>query len=153
MTNVLDKSCRENQDTHFIFNNFFFFRKSCHLWDNVEKYDGVRGATSDVTKWRIRVACWKYKTTCTDAHAQAHTHGHTHACAQEHTHMSYLLLFHENNDSRKCLHVILYVHCLSCLVRWWMLKQSKPVTNLRRHTCLWLTNSMEQSASWEAKMS
>jgi hypothetical protein len=28
MRNVLDKSCRENQNTHFMFNNFFF-RKSC----------------------------------------------------------------------------------------------------------------------------
>jgi hypothetical protein len=24
MTNILDKSCRENQDTHFMFNSFFF---------------------------------------------------------------------------------------------------------------------------------
>jgi len=35
MRNVSDKSCRENQNTHFVFSNFFFFRKSCRLWDNV----------------------------------------------------------------------------------------------------------------------
>jgi hypothetical protein len=29
--NVSGKSCRENQNTHFIFSNFFFFRKSCRL--------------------------------------------------------------------------------------------------------------------------
>jgi hypothetical protein len=23
--NILDKSCRENENTHFMFNNFFFF--------------------------------------------------------------------------------------------------------------------------------
>jgi len=34
---VSDKSYRENQNTHFVFNNFFFFRKSCLLWDNMEK--------------------------------------------------------------------------------------------------------------------
>jgi hypothetical protein len=31
-----DKSCTENQITHFMFNSLFF-RKSCRLWDNVEK--------------------------------------------------------------------------------------------------------------------
>jgi len=36
MKNISDNSCRENQNTHFIFNNKF--RKSCRLWDNVEKY-------------------------------------------------------------------------------------------------------------------
>ena len=38
MRNVSDKSCRENQNTHFVFSNFsFFFRKLCRLCDNVEK--------------------------------------------------------------------------------------------------------------------
>jgi hypothetical protein len=36
MRNVSDKSCREYQDTHFRFNNFFFSRKVCRLWDDVE---------------------------------------------------------------------------------------------------------------------
>ena len=32
MRNVSDKTCRENQNTHFMFNKlFFFFRKSCRL--------------------------------------------------------------------------------------------------------------------------
>jgi len=34
MRNVSDKSCRGNQNTHFVFNNFFL---SCCLWDNVEE--------------------------------------------------------------------------------------------------------------------
>jgi hypothetical protein len=37
---VRNTSCevrRGNQNTHFLF-NIFFFRKSCRLWDNVEKY-------------------------------------------------------------------------------------------------------------------
>jgi len=34
--NVSDKNCTETQNTHCMFNNFFFL-KSCHLWDNVEK--------------------------------------------------------------------------------------------------------------------
>jgi hypothetical protein len=64
MRNVLDKS------THFMYNNFFF-RKSSRLWDNVDKYDGARGVTNDVTIWRIRVVCWISKATRT--HARAYT--------------------------------------------------------------------------------
>jgi len=36
MRNVSDASCRENQNTHFIFGDIFF-RESCRLLDNVEK--------------------------------------------------------------------------------------------------------------------
>jgi hypothetical protein len=35
MRNVSDKMYRENQNTHFVFNNFFFFWKSYRLCDNV----------------------------------------------------------------------------------------------------------------------
>jgi hypothetical protein len=83
--NVLDKSCGQNQNTHFMFSNFFFFRKSCRLWDNVETYRGARGATNDVSIYPIRVVCWISKATCT------HTPRHTHARA--HTH---IILFHMN---------------------------------------------------------
>jgi hypothetical protein len=38
MRNVSDKSCGQNQNTHFVFHNFFVFKQSCRLWDNVEKY-------------------------------------------------------------------------------------------------------------------
>ena len=59
-----------------------FCRKSCRLWDNVEKYSGAREATYDVSIWRIRVACWISKATCTHAHAYAlalkHKHGRAH---------------------------------------------------------------------------
>jgi len=34
MKNVSDKSCRDNRNTHFMFNNLFL--NSYHLWDNVE---------------------------------------------------------------------------------------------------------------------
>jgi len=36
MMNVSDKRRTENQNTHFMFNNFFFSRKTRRLWDNVE---------------------------------------------------------------------------------------------------------------------
>jgi len=44
--NFRKKNCRENQNTHFTFNSFFS-RKSSHLWENVEKYDGAIQATDD----------------------------------------------------------------------------------------------------------
>ena len=37
MRNVLDKRCRENQNMHFVLNNFFFPRKSRSLRDCVGK--------------------------------------------------------------------------------------------------------------------
>jgi len=47
MRNVSDKSCRENQNTHFMFSDFFSPRKSCPLCDNVEKYGRSGEATDD----------------------------------------------------------------------------------------------------------
>ena len=45
----LDKICRENQNTYCVFNFFFFFRKSRHLRDTVEKYSKTRWATPQMT--------------------------------------------------------------------------------------------------------
>jgi hypothetical protein len=53
MTNVSYKSCRESQNTHFVFNNFS--RKSCLLRD-VEKC--CRAGQPQMTIWRKRIACW-----------------------------------------------------------------------------------------------
>jgi hypothetical protein len=48
MINVSHKSCWENRNAHFMF-NIFSPRKSCCLWDNVEKYDRAGEATDDNT--------------------------------------------------------------------------------------------------------
>jgi hypothetical protein len=66
MRNVSDPSCRENQNTHFVFNNFF--RKSYRLWDNVKKYDVARQATDNTIIQRIHFACWITK--ATDTHSE-----------------------------------------------------------------------------------
>ena len=60
MRNVSDKICREDQNTNFNFNNFFF-RKSCRLSDNVGKFDRTRQAIDDNTTWRMHFACWMNK--------------------------------------------------------------------------------------------
>jgi hypothetical protein len=37
MRSVLDKRCRENQNTHFIFGSFFFFPEKSALYEIVSK--------------------------------------------------------------------------------------------------------------------
>jgi hypothetical protein len=58
--NVSDKNCRENENTHFTFSNFFP-RKSCHVLYNVEKYRTARQATHYNKIRRMRFACWVTK--------------------------------------------------------------------------------------------
>jgi len=60
MRNVSDKSCRENQNTHFISNNFFFENHvvSEIMWKNSVEPDGPQS-----TIWCMRFACWIYKAT------------------------------------------------------------------------------------------
>jgi hypothetical protein len=45
MRNVLNKICRENRNRKLTFHSFF--RKSCRLGDNVEKYGGGKEAADD----------------------------------------------------------------------------------------------------------
>jgi hypothetical protein len=63
----------------------FFFSKMVPLLDNVEKCGKDRGATSDVTIWRIRILCLISKATCTHAHAHAHVPEYKHESARAHT--------------------------------------------------------------------
>ena len=89
MRNVLDKSCK-NQNTHFVFNNFFF-RKSWHLWDNVKKKNGRARYTTDGNILRcFPFARWITK--ATDTHSE---------------NVSILL-------TRRRLNMTLHVSCLSC---------------------------------------
>ena len=89
MRNVIDKSCRENQNTHFMSNNFFSENRA--VYDNVKKCGGARGATNDVTIWRTRVACWIRKATCTHAHVHAQRPG-TNMHARTHSQKCVILI-------------------------------------------------------------
>ena len=91
--------CRENRNTHFMFNKFF--GKSHSLWDNVEKYGGARGTTNDVTTWRMRFALLDKQGT------RAYTHTHRQICN--------IYCFSTAFDRLKFLNVTSYVNCLSCL--------------------------------------
>jgi hypothetical protein len=67
MRNFSDKICRENQNTHFMLNNFFP-RKSYLFWDNIEEYGRVGQATDDNITRRMPSAFWIIK--ATDTHSE-----------------------------------------------------------------------------------
>ena len=65
MRNVSDKSCRENQNTDFMFSEVFpkivpFYEI---MWKNI-----VQPERSLMTIWRMRTACWI--TTATHTHSE-----------------------------------------------------------------------------------
>jgi hypothetical protein len=64
-----------------------YFRKSCRLWDDVEKYGGAREATNDNTTHALCVLDKQghsrsrvYTRLDTHARARAHTQTHTQIC-------------------------------------------------------------------------
>jgi len=63
MRNVYTKIV-EKIETHILC-SITFFRKSCRLWKNVEKYTTARQATDDNIIRRTCVACWITKATNT----------------------------------------------------------------------------------------
>jgi hypothetical protein len=65
MRNISDKSFRENQNAHFLLNNFFFFENRLYeiMWKNL-----VVLGRQQMTVWRMRIACWIPK--ARDTHSQ-----------------------------------------------------------------------------------
>jgi len=53
----------EKSKYEFLFHDFF--RKSCHLWHNVEKYGTDKQAKEDNIIRRMLFACWVIKDTVT----------------------------------------------------------------------------------------
>ena len=66
MRNAADKIV-DKIKTHILRWKMFFSRKSCRLWDNVEKFDRTGEATDDLIR-RMRLACWIIKDT--DTHSE-----------------------------------------------------------------------------------
>jgi hypothetical protein len=99
LRNVSDKSCRENQNTHFMFNNSPPPPKSCRLWDNVEKYCTARQVTGDNIIRRMRFACWITK--ATDTHSES---------------LIFTAFPRQQWLRERASNLMLCGHCLSC---WW----------------------------------
>jgi hypothetical protein len=74
MRNILDKSCRENKNTHFTFNNYIFFENHAVYemrTENVAEPEGPQ-VTSQYGKYG---SCMLDKQTY--MHARTRTHSHT----------------------------------------------------------------------------
>jgi hypothetical protein len=103
MTNVSDQSCRESQNTNFILNNFFF-RTSCHLWDNIKKKSGRAIEATDDSIRRMRFAYRLIKATV--------------------RHPEYVILFFHGNsgyaDAHRCydIRTLPVLLCISCPSGW-----------------------------------
>jgi hypothetical protein len=91
MRNVSNKSCRENQNTHFIFSNFFNCSVYEVMWKNTVELDRPH-----VTVWHMCIACWVPKTTNTL------------------TICSIYCFLTATVVEKMCFNVALYVRCLSC---------------------------------------
>ena len=91
MRNVSDKSCRENQNTHFVSINFFFF-ENLAVYEIMGK-NVVEHGRVQMTKWRMRIACWIPKAT--------------------NTHSEYVIVCFATITMFAGMHshVTLYVHC------------------------------------------
>ena len=55
MRKISDELWRENQNTHFVFNDFFF-RKMCRLWNMWENI--AEPGSPQMTMSSMRIACW-----------------------------------------------------------------------------------------------
>jgi hypothetical protein len=106
--------------THFMLNNFFSENRTVYeiMSQNIVDTEGPQ-----ITIWRIRVACWISKATCTYAHAHSHATGYPHA--RTHARPPAQACTHRPICNTYCfstativswtrLIVTLYVHCLSC---------------------------------------
>ena len=87
-----DKSCRENQNAHFMFNSFF--NRAFHevMWKNI-----VKPGRPQMSIWCTRIACWIPKDT--------------------NTRSEYVILTAYSTATkvaRPRLNIMLYVYCLSC---------------------------------------
>ena len=97
MRTISDESCRENQNTHFAFNNFFFFFENRAVYEIRWKNFAERGRPQ-MTIWRMLIACWITKATD--------------------THSEYVILIAfplATVVARTRLNASLHVHFLSCL--------------------------------------
>jgi hypothetical protein len=88
---------KEKIKIHILYSITFFFSKSRHLWDNVEKYCRAEQATKHNIKRGMRIACW-----ITMA-------GYVHALRMCNTAFRRQQWFRERTSV-----LLLCVHCLSC---------------------------------------
>jgi hypothetical protein len=79
MRNISDKSCRENQNTHFMIHNFFSENRTVFeiTWKNMAELE--RRQMTEII-WRIRVAYYISKSTRTHWPGHQQTRAHKQMC-------------------------------------------------------------------------
>ena len=65
--NDSDKICRENRNTHFAFNNFFFFFESRGVYEKTWR-NTVEPDRPQITVWLLQIVCWIPKAINTHSH-------------------------------------------------------------------------------------
>ena len=107
MRNVLDKSCKENQKTHFMLNDFFLNRSVYEIMSkNVVEPERPQVASQYAT-------CYMHERACTCPRASAHTR--TRARAHTHAHKYVILLFHGNSSYVvRSFSVLFYIILFTC---------------------------------------
>ena len=94
MKNVSDKSCRENQNAHFVFRALF--SKNLAVYKTMWNKKIVERGRPQMTVWWMRIACWILR--AINTLRICNTYFFSTATMAARTHLS----------------VMLYVHCLSC---------------------------------------
>jgi len=100
------KRCRENQNTHFMFHDFFP-RKLCRLWDSVTKYCTAGHAIDDKMAHAV----------CLLGNS-----GYKHTLS-----LCNVYCFSTTTVARTRLNITLYVHCLSCLFSFYERKYREKI--------------------------
>jgi hypothetical protein len=125
MRNVSDKSCRQDQNTHFAFSNFFP-PKIVTLRDNVEKYCRVGHATDDnmahaYCNWRythtLRLRTPSYFSTATMV-TRTRTYVHCLFCHKMYC-SNFPYSFKSSNNSSVVRHTDVYTHTCIPNTREW----------------------------------
>ena len=80
---VSNKSCRENQNTHFMFSDFL--SEGLAVYEIMSK--NMMEPERTRTVWHLRVAYWISKPTRAQAHARARTPSPTHTHTRMHAHI------------------------------------------------------------------
>jgi hypothetical protein len=65
---ISDRNCRENQNSHFVFNNILFFKNGAFFEIMWKKYGRAGRATDDNIIRPMRIACWMCN--ATDTHSE-----------------------------------------------------------------------------------
>ena len=141
MRNVSNKSCKENQNSHFTFSNFF--RKPCFHELKSKKWwrqkgrkrqnDGALhvGSVRPHARKHTPASCTHTQThlhTRKSNHPRARGHAHKHTHTHTHTHTETFNIYRFSTATvvrERASNVTLYIYCLSSLL------SKRKLTNMR----------------------